>query len=88
MPLSAEVDWRLGSNDLPQPCRFSLAGRERTVIDVLDHWPDTDHGYIKVRSDDGVYILHYGADAAEWSVVFYDSGVMDTKPPAGEPACV
>ncbi len=60
------------------PQRFTLAGREIEVEEILDRWIDPDHRYFKLRGDDGgIYILRHDITADSWELILYDSGRRD-----------
>lgn len=81
MALEIEVQWRAGAGGEPEPLSFRLGAGVRHVDEVIDRWPGSDYGYVKLRGDDGgLYILRYDAGATEWSIAFYDSG--ETPPAA------
>ena len=52
-----------------------MDGRVIEVEDVLDRWLAPDHGYFKVRGDDGAfYILRHDSEAGHWELRMYDKG--------------
>jgi hypothetical protein len=52
-----------------EPRRFVFAGRDLTVIEILDRWLDPAHRYFKVRgSDDGIYLLRHDSESDTWEL--------------------
>lgn len=57
------------------PRRFFLDERVIEVEEVLDQWLAPDHGYFRVRGDDGAtYILRHDVAAGHWELWMYDKG--------------
>ncbi|WP_303907423.1 hypothetical protein [Thiohalomonas denitrificans] len=87
MALEADVHWRQGPAGVPEPVTFRIAGIERSVAAVLDRWPGSEIGYVKIRGeDDDLYILRYEDAGNRWSIIFYQSdeplpeGIAGVKP--------
>jgi hypothetical protein len=77
--LDIQVQWHSGEQGEIVPERFSLGGHEVQVSEVVDRWPGSGYGYVKVRGDDrGCYILRHEEGAKRWSVTLYDSGELET----------
>lgn len=55
------------------PRAFLVGDRRIEVLEVLDCWPGRDHGYFKVRGEDGgLYILRYDAPADGWEMTLFE----------------
>ncbi len=55
-----------------KPLRFSIGGKKKQVIDVMDHWAGDDYDYFKVRAEDGcVYILKRDQNEGGWELTLY-----------------
>ncbi len=75
MALEIDVHWQQGPTGDPEPLIFRIADADRAVAEVLDRWPGSDYGYVKLRGDDGgLYILRYEDAGGRWTIMFYDSG--------------
>ena len=58
------------------PRCFYIGVRKVEVLDVLDRWLETEHGYFKVIGDDGgVYIIKNDVLSGDWELTLYDSGL-------------
>ena len=77
-PKSLHVECYSGYRADESPQRFTLAGREITVQEILDRWIDPEHRYFKLRGDDGgIYILRHNTAVDSWELILYDSGQRD-----------
>jgi len=77
-PKSLHVECYSGHRADESPQRFTLAGREIAVQEILDRWIDPAHRYFKLRGDDGgIYILRHNSAADSWELILYDSGQHD-----------
>ena len=62
------------------PLCFFIGARKVEVVDVLDRWLATEHGYFKVSGDDGgTYILKNDVLSGDWELTLYDSGQYQAK---------
>lgn len=58
------------------PRCFYIGERKIEVLDVVDRWLETEHGYFKVIGDDGgVYIIKNDVLSGDWELTLYDSGL-------------
>jgi hypothetical protein len=61
------------------PCRLHLGDRSVDLLEVLDRWLAPDHGYFKVRGEDGaIYILRHDVRTGHWELWMYEKGVAPT----------
>jgi len=67
-----EVFCYAGYKGEEEPRRFTFAGRELDVIEILDRWLDPRHRYFKVRgSDEGIYMLRHDEVTNEWELSIF-----------------
>ena len=78
-PLSdLHVECYAGYRGDEAPLRFTLAGREHEITDILDRWLAPSHRYFKVRSaDGGVFILRQDSETHTWELTLFDSGTRE-----------
>jgi hypothetical protein len=57
------------------PRCFYIGARKVEILDVVDRWLETEHGYFKVFGDDGgTYIIKNNVLSGDWELTLYDSG--------------
>jgi hypothetical protein len=56
---------------IPEPSAFYLGERRIDVVEVLDRWLGTDHGYFKLLTADGIYILRHDDEENLWALTLY-----------------
>ena len=45
------------------------------MLEILHRWLDPQHGYFKLRGDNGgIYLLHHDTVEDHWEMTLYDSG--------------
>jgi hypothetical protein len=72
-----KVECHAGYRGEETPRRFFLDERVIEVEEVLDRWLAPDHGYFRVRGDDGAtYILRHDVRAGHWELWMYDKGAV------------
>ena len=79
------VDVAADADGEPQPRRLRFGERAIEVAEVLDRWPGTGYGYVKLlAADGGLYILRHDEADDGWRLVqFIRAGV--SPPPAASP---
>jgi hypothetical protein len=55
----------------PEPSAFYLGERRIDVVEVLDRWLAPDHGYFKLLTTDGIYILRHDDQENLWALTLY-----------------
>lgn len=67
-----EVECVAGYRAQLTPQKFTIGGRQLDITEVLDCWLATEYRYFKVRTpDEGVFILRYDVERAEWELTFF-----------------
>lgn len=56
---------------IPEPSAFYLGERRIDVVEVLDRWLAADHGYFKLLTADGIYILRHDDEDNLWVLTLY-----------------
>jgi hypothetical protein len=76
--MRVQVECYSGRKADERPVSFRLDAHEYAIEEVLDQWYGPDHGFFKVRADDGnVYVLSRESSVPEgkWELVsFRQSG--------------
>lgn len=76
--LRIQVECIAESYDERAPERFHLGKKAVDVVEVIDRWYGSDHGYFKVRgSDAAIYILRHDMGRDFWEMTLYDSGTRE-----------
>jgi hypothetical protein len=74
-PFTIRVECCAGHRGEETPCAFYLGQRRIEVIEVTDRWLALDHGYYKVRGDDGAtYILRHDVAGQRWELTLFQGG--------------
>ena len=74
-PAAIHVECYAGHRAEESPRRFFIGRRTIEVSEVIDRWLEPEHGYFKLRGDDGgIYILRYEQVTDTWEMILYDSG--------------
>jgi hypothetical protein len=60
-----------GEQGIPEPSAFFLGERRIDVVEVLDRWLASDHGYFKLLTTDGIYILRHDDQDNLWALTLY-----------------
>lgn len=66
-----KVEALTGDQGLPEPSAFFLGARRVDVLEVMDRWLASDHGYVKLRTNDGIYILRHDQPIDCWALTLY-----------------
>jgi hypothetical protein len=56
---------------ISEPSAFYLGERRIDVVEVLDRWLAPDHGYFKLLTTDGIYILRHDDEENLWALTLY-----------------
>ena len=84
-PLAVDVECYSGHRGEETPRRFSLAGADIEVAEVVDRWLAPDHRYFKVQDRRGdLYILRCDVTTERWELTFFRrraSREEDSAPP-------
>ena len=68
-----QVNCYAGYRGEETPRELRLGPRRVAVEAVLDRWLAPDHGYFKLRGDDGgIYIVRHDPREDLWELVFFD----------------
>ena len=66
------VECHAGHRGEETPRALVIGDRRVAVVEVLDRWLAPDHGYFRLKGDDGdVYIVRYSEATAEWEVTMF-----------------
>ncbi len=70
--MEIHVETRPGPWGDPEPNVFYIGSRRIGVVDVIDRWLATEHGYFKITADDGdVYILRHDSRTQLWELTLF-----------------
>jgi len=70
--MRVEVECYAGYRGEQTPRRFTLAGTDIEVSEVIDAWLAPDHRYFKVRAAGGdVFVLRHDARTFVWEIVSF-----------------
>ena len=73
--MEVRVECYAGYKGEEMPRRFWLGKRCIGVEDIIDQWLSPDHGYFKLRGDDGAtYILRHDGISGVWELSLYERG--------------
>ena len=62
---------RRGEQGTPEPSAFFLGERRIDVVEVLDRWLAPDHGYFKLLTTEGIFILRHDDAENRWMLTLY-----------------
>jgi|GEM_PF-321129 len=85
--LELQVQCHAGHTGEPVPHRFALHAHPVTISALLDWRPGADHGYFKVRGNDGAtYILRHDFVSETWVLSYFGAdsharGLAELPPP-------
>jgi hypothetical protein len=69
-----KVEFVTGPIGVPEPCAFTLGERRVTVVEIIDRWLSSKHGYFKLKADDkGIYILHHDEQSGQWEITLFQA---------------
>jgi hypothetical protein len=64
-----QVQCYAGRKGDERPVRFRIGNCDYMVEEIVEQWYGPDHGFYKVRADDGnLYLLRHLSSAGTWSI--------------------
>ena len=77
---------RQSEHGIPEPSAFFLGERRIDVVEILDRWLAADHGYYKLLTTDGIYILRHDDRDDLWALTLYKQSESLQSPAVGRKA--
>lgn len=71
--IEVHVECDADDSERTTPLRLHFGTRVIEVGEILDRWLGADHGYVKLRGDDGrLYIVRHDVASGRWELTLYD----------------